>query len=147
MREEIKRWLNNVRLGHHNERALVIVGGQSSGKTTFAMLAAQKCGLKSEHVVTFGAGDLEDHFFFDKARRFPLVIIDAKEDEIEIVLSTLKAAISNRQISVDRLGKSSVVINNQMNFMILTTKYDPKPTPRRVLVASPIFAMNVLTEI
>jgi hypothetical protein len=147
MREEIKRWLNNVRLGHHNERALVIVGGRSSGKTTFATLAAQKCGLKPEHVGTFETGDLEDRFFFDKARRFPLVVINVKPEEVDDVLSILKAAISNRQISVDRLGKSSVVVNNQMNFMILTEKYDPQPTPRRVLVASPIFAMNVLTEL
>lgn len=147
MREEIKRWLNNVRLGHHNERALVIVGGQSSGKTTFATLAAQKCGLKPEHVGTFETSDLKDHFFFDKARRFPMVVINAEPEEVDDVLSVLKVAISNRQISVDRLGKSSVIVNNQMNFMILTEKYDPIPTARRVLVASPIFGMNVLTEI
>ncbi|QBQ72072.1 P-loop containing nucleoside triphosphate hydrolase superfamily protein [Agrobacterium phage Milano] len=148
MRQEIKNWLNNVRLGHFNERALVIVGGKSSGKTTFAKLAAQKCGLiRTEQYVFINAAVTETKFFVDSVRQYSMIVIDADELDVDEVIERLKPIVSNRQIHVDRLGKSSIMVNNRMNFMILTEKYEPPAASRRVLVASPIYAMNVLTEI
>lgn len=147
MRQEIKNWLNNVRLGHFNERALVVVGGKSSGKTTFAKLAAQKCGLKDEHHVVINASVTETKFFVDSVRQFSMVVIEVDELDVDDVLERLKPIMSNRQIHVDRLGKSPITVNNRMNFMILTEKYEPPAASRRVLVTSPIYAMNVLTEI
>nr|DAF77120.1 MAG TPA: FleN-like [Caudoviricetes sp.] len=147
MREEIKRWLNNVRLGHFNERALVVVGGKSSGKTTFSLLAAKLVGLKPEHRIVVDAAAVRSMFFVDSVRNFPMVVIDCEPDDVNDILTILKPVISNRSVQVDRLGKSAVVVNNQMNFMILTNNYEPKQGERRVIAISPLFGMNVLAEI
>ncbi|AFH19725.1 hypothetical protein F406_gp090 [Agrobacterium phage 7-7-1] len=147
MREEIKRWLNNVRLGHYNDNALVVVGGRSSGKTTFSVLAAKAVGLKPEHRIVVDVSAIKSPFFIDSVRNFAMVVIDCEAEDMEEVLSVLKPILSNRAVQVDRKGKSSVVVNNQMNFMILTNGYAPEPVSRRVLVTSPLAAMNVLAEI
>ncbi|QIW87548.1 putative P-loop containing nucleoside triphosphate hydrolase superfamily protein [Agrobacterium phage OLIVR4] len=147
MRQEIKNWLNNVRLGHFNERALVVVGGKSSGKTTFSVMAAKALGLKEDHRIVIDIESVRSKFFIDSVRQFSMVVIEAEPDNVDEVLERLKPIMSNRQIHVDRFGKSSITVNNRMNFMILTEKYEPPAASRRVIVASPIYAMNVLTEI
>lgn len=152
----LKNWLNNVRLGAKNETALVIVGGQASGKTTAAKVIIRLLKLEAS-ARNVSSGDFESPFFLSQIYTSPLVVVDeintvsdgrlTEENRNKVSFhafqETLKPLISSRTLRVDRQGKSAIEVPNNVNVIILASDMvEPSEHDRRYIVTTPLAAIN-----
>lgn len=146
---DIKNWLNNVRLGAKNDRALIIQGGKESGKTTAARLIAKL--LKADSGVrNVSSGEFGDMFFLSRIYSSPLIVVDVVPGDYSksFLMEHLKPLISNRQVRVDRQGKSTLTANNNMNFILLVNEsFELHEHDRRYIVVTPFEAINAAIEV
>lgn len=146
---DIKKWLNNLRVGAKNDRALIIVGGEGSGKTTAAKLVTKlsKIDERARNVHSHQFGEM---FFLSHFYSSPLLIVEVVPGDYSFAFLTehMKPLISNRQVQVDRIGKPTLTVDNNMNFILLMQAgVALEEHQRRYLVATPFEVINAAIEV
>lgn len=146
---DTKNWLNNLRLGAKNDRALIIQGGEGSGKTTASRLVTKF--MKAETAVReVSSGEFGDMFFLSRVYSAPLIVVNVIPGDYSVafLVDHLKPLISNPQVRVDRQGKSTLTATNNMNFILLATgEFNLPEHQRRFIVASPFEVINAAIEV
>lgn len=142
---ELEKWLNNVRLGAKNDRALIIHGGEASGKNTAARVITKL--LKIDNAVrNVSSGDFGDMFFLSRVYNSPLIIVNVIPGDysMSFLFEHMKSLITNASVRVDRQGKSTLTVPNNMNFILLVSgDVNLHDNDRRYIVSTPLQVINV----
>jgi len=116
---EINNWLNNLRLGAKNSTALVVHGPSGSGKSV-AIKHVEKLARFNVPARHVKLGDFGNMFFLDSVYRSPLLSVDINTNDHTLMMITdhIKPLLTESQLRVDRMGKSTVNVANNINLII-----------------------------
>lgn len=147
---ELKNWLNNVRLGAKNDKALVVHGPQASGKTV-AIRNLEKMLKLNVAARYVGIGDFGGMFFLDSVYKSPLLVVEvATGDYTSMMLADhIKPLLTDRDLRIDRQGKSTITVTNNVNVILHTDALfvEQHEHDRRFVFAQPLDLIHAVTEI
>jgi hypothetical protein len=124
----VLKWLANIiqKPGHHTTVALVVVGGQGTGKTTtFELFMKKILGSKYFGQTNNPENDLFSRFGFLKDSKILVVVDDFNVGTIKMNADPFKSYITGETIPFESKGKMSIELLNCANFVLTTNKHDP----------------------
>lgn len=133
-------WLGGVIGGRKQPVALIVVGGEASGKTLFARTLMGRVG-NVECAITDHIPEKFNGLMVEKS----LVVFDEFHGSID----RLKPYISEPTIEVERIGWTPVTQDNRTNYLLLS-QADPRGAltdDRRFIVTTPLLAFAALASL
>jgi hypothetical protein len=124
----VLKWLANIiqKPGYHTTVALVVVGGQGTGKTTtFELFMKKILGSKYFGQTNNPENDLFSRFGFLKDSKILVVVDDFNVGTIKMNADPFKSYITGETIPFESKGKMSIELLNCANFVLTTNKHDP----------------------
>ena len=124
----VLKWLANIiqNPGYHTTVALVVVGGQGTGKTTtFELFMKKILGSKYFGQTNNPENDLFSRFGFLKDSKILVVVDDFNVGTIKMNADPFKSYITGETIPFESKGKMSIELLNCANFVLTTNKHDP----------------------
>jgi hypothetical protein len=124
----IIKWLANIvqQPGKPTNVALVIVGGQGTGKTTtFELFMKKIIGSKYFGQTNNPENDLFSRFGFLRDSKVLIVIDDFNVGSIKMNSDPFKSYITGETVTYEAKGKMAIPLKNCMNFVLTTNKQDP----------------------
>jgi phage/plasmid-associated DNA primase len=124
----VLKWLANIiqKPGYHTTVALVVVGGQGTGKTTtFELFMKKILGSKYFGQTNNPENDLFSRFGFLKDSKILIVVDDFNVGTIKMNADPFKSYITGETIPFESKGKMSIELLNCANFVLTTNKHDP----------------------
>lgn len=148
---EINNWLNNLRLGAKNSTALVVHGPRGSGKSV-AIKTVERLTRLNVPARYVTIGDFGGMFFLDSIYKTPMLVVEVATGDYtgEMLREHLKPLISERQLRVDRQGKSTITVNNNMNIILHADEHFQRArdeNDRRFLLVEPLQLINAANEV
>lgn len=133
----LHEWLYGVIHGKKQPVALIVVGGEASGKTLFARTLMERVG-NVECAITDHLPEKFNGLMVEKS----LVVFD----EFRGDLDHLKPYITEPTIEVERIGWTPTTQDNRTNYLLLSQS-DPRGAltdDRRFIVTTPLLALSTL---
>ena len=124
----ILKWLASIvqRPGKPTNVALVVTGGQGTGKTTtFELFMKKIIGSKYFGQTSNPENDLFCRFGFLKDSKILIVIDDFNVGSIKLNSDPFKSYITGETVTYEAKGKMAIPLRNCMNFVLTTNKMDP----------------------
>ena len=124
----IIKWLANIvqQPGKPTNVALVVVGGQGTGKTTtFELFMKKILGSKYFGQTNNPENDLFSRFGFLRDSKVLIVIDDFNVGSIKMNSDPFKSYITGETVTYEAKGKMAIPLKNCMNFVLTTNKQDP----------------------
>jgi Family of unknown function (DUF5906) len=124
----VLKWLASLiqKPGEHTGVALVIVGGQGSGKSTaFETFMKKVIGSRYFGQTNNPENDLFSRFGFLKNSKVLVVIDDFNVGTLKMNADPFKAYITGETVPFESKGKMSIELLNCANFVLTTNKHDP----------------------
>lgn len=135
----LHEWIYGAILGEKQPVALMVVGGEASGKTTFARALMERVGNVNCRVLGGMPGAFNGEMV-DKS----LVVFDEWLDD----LAKIKPYITEPTVMVERKGWVPAQQDNRTNYLLLT-RVDPilHGRARELITTTPDIAMSVLESV
>ena len=124
----VLKWLASIvqRPGKPTNVALVVTGGQGTGKTTtFELFMKKIIGSKYFGQTSNPENNLFCRFGFLKDSKILIVIDDFNVGSIKLNSDPFKSYITGETVTYEAKGKMAVPLRNCMNFVLTTNKMDP----------------------
>lgn len=124
----VLKWLASLiqKPGEHTGVALVIVGGQGSGKSTaFETFMKKVIGSRYFGQTNNPENDLFSRFGFLKNSKVLVVIDDFNVGTLKMNADPFKSYITGETVPFESKGKMSIELLNCANFVLTTNKQDP----------------------
>jgi hypothetical protein len=124
----VLKWLASLvqKPGKHTAVALVVVGGQGTGKTTmFELFMKKVLGSRYFGQTNNPENDLFSRFGFLKDSKILVVVDDFNVGTLKMNADPFKSYITGETIPFESKGKMSIELLNCANFVLTTNKHDP----------------------
>ena len=124
----VLKWLASLvqQPGKHTAVALVVVGGQGTGKTTtFELFMKKVLGSRYFGQTNNPENDLFSRFGFLKDSKILVVVDDFNVGTLKMNADPFKSYITGETLPFESKGKMSIELLNCANFVLTTNKHDP----------------------